>query len=242
MVLKLHGLAMSTCTKRVQVVLNEKGVDHEFVPIDFAKGEHKSEAYLANLQPFGKVPALEDTETGVKIFESRAIGQYIASKYRGQGNEVSPPESDLKVFALYQQVRSSPLTFSPPTQSQPYSNPHIHSQALSVEQSYFDPAVSGIAFEKVFKSFKGLGQADEGRVQALVAQLDAALQGYERILSKQKYLAGDSVTLADLYHLPYGAFVEPFGFAELLPKYPHTQKWWEELKARESWKKIADAK
>ncbi|RAH44990.1 glutathione S-transferase [Aspergillus brunneoviolaceus CBS 621.78] len=217
MVLKLHGLAMSTCTKRVQVVLNEKGVDHEFVPIDFAKGEHKSEAYLANLQPFGKVPALEDTETGVKIFESRAIGQYIASRYRGQGNEVSPPESDLKAFALYQ-------------------------QALSVEQSYFDPAVSGIAFEKVFKAYKGLGQTDEGRVQALVAQLDAALQGYERILSKQKYLAGDSVTLADLYHLPYGAFVEPFGFAELLPKYPHTQKWWEELKARESWKKIADAK
>ncbi|PYH49586.1 glutathione S-transferase [Aspergillus saccharolyticus JOP 1030-1] len=214
MVLKLHGIPMSTCTKRVQIALNEKGVDHELVPVNFAQGEHKSPEYLANKQPFGKVPVLEDTETGVKIFESRAIAQYIAAKYRGQGNEISPSESDLKAFALYQ-------------------------QALSVEASYFDPVVSGIAYEKVFKVMKGQGETDEGRVKALLKQLEAALDGYERILSKQKYLAGDNVTLADLNHLPYGVFVEQFGFKELLPKYPHVQKWWEELKTRESWKKIA---
>lgn len=71
-----------------------------------------------------------------------------------------------------------------------------------------------------------------------MGQLNAVLEGYERVLSKQPYLAGDKVTLADLYHLPYGAFVEQFGAAEVYAKYPAFQKWWDSLKARESWKKI----
>ena len=85
---------------------------------------------------------------------------------------------------------------------------------------------------------KGHGQTDEARVQALFAQLELALEGYERVLSKQPYLAGATVTLADLAHLPYGVFVEQFGFADLVAKFPHVQKWWEGLKARESWKKV----
>ncbi|OGM47684.1 glutathione S-transferase PM239X14 [Aspergillus bombycis] len=213
MVLKLYGFPASTCTHRVRTVLAEKGLEAEFHPVDLAKGEQKAESYLNNLHPFGKVPVLQDTETGIQVFESRAINQYLSSKYSGQGTALSPPESDLKAWALYQ-------------------------QALSIEQSYFDPIVSQIAFEKVFKARKGLGETDEARVQALLLQLAPTLEGYERVLSKHKYLAGDQVTLADLAHLPYGVFVEQFGFADLLPKYPHVQKWWEELKARESWKKV----
>ncbi|KAE8364916.1 glutathione S-transferase [Aspergillus caelatus] len=213
MVLKLHGFPLSTCTRRVRTVLAEKGLEAEFQPVDLAKGEQRTESYLNDLHPFGKVPVLQDTETGVQIFESRAINQYISSKYAGQGTALSPPESDLKAWALYQ-------------------------QALSIEQSYFDPIVSQIAFEKVFKARKGLGETDEARVKVLLSQLTPVLEGYERVLSKHKYLAGDQVTLADLAHLPYGVFVEQFGFADLLPKYPHVQKWWEELKARESWKKV----
>ncbi|KAJ6505887.1 glutathione S-transferase [Mycena vitilis] len=34
--------------------------------------------------------------------------------------------------------------------------------------------------------------------------LDKKLDGYERILAKHRYLAGEKLTLADLFHLPYG--------------------------------------
>jgi len=44
--------------------------------------------------------------------------------------------------------------------------------------------------ERVFKQFRGLA-ANEERVKELVPQLEAKLDGYEAILSKQKYLAGD---------------------------------------------------
>ena len=42
----------------------------------------------------------------------------------------------------------------------------------------------------MFKQFRGL-TANEERVKELVPQLEAKLDGYEVILSKQKYLAGD---------------------------------------------------
>ncbi|KAJ6032498.1 glutathione S-transferase [Penicillium herquei] len=216
MVLKLHGFPLSTCTNRVRVVLEEKGVEVEFIPVDLLTGQQKSESYLNELHPFGKVPVFQDTETGVQIFESRAIAQYIAVKFGSQGTDLSPSPTDLKEYANFQ-------------------------QALSVEQSYFDPIASQIAFEKVFKPRKGLGATDEARVKSLLAQLDVALAGYERILSKQPYLAGDKVTLADLYHLPYGVMAENLGAAEIYDKYPATKKWWEGLKARESWKKVTSS-
>ena len=57
MVVKLVGSPISTCTKRAVLVLLEKKVDFEFVPIDFSKGEHKAPEFVAK-QPFGQVPYL----------------------------------------------------------------------------------------------------------------------------------------------------------------------------------------
>lgn len=44
-----------------------------------------------------------------------------------------------------------------------------------------------------------MGEADENVVTHLAGQLSAKLDAYEKILSKQAYLAGDEVTLADLF-------------------------------------------
>lgn len=72
MVLKLYGSAMST--SRVLVTILEKELPYEFILIDIAKGDQKSEEYR-KLQPFGKVPVLDDD--GFLIFESRAICKYL---------------------------------------------------------------------------------------------------------------------------------------------------------------------
>lgn len=42
-------------------------------------GEHKSEEYVKNIHPFGKVPAIDDS--GFKLIESVAILRYLARKY-----------------------------------------------------------------------------------------------------------------------------------------------------------------
>ena len=45
--------------------------------------------------------------------------------------------------------------------------------------------------------------ADETFIQSMITDLGKKLDVYEQILSSSKYLAGDEVTLADLFHLPY---------------------------------------
>jgi len=59
-------------------LLDEAGADHEIVPIDFAKGEHKTPAFR-RINPAGKLPALVDGEA--RIFENPAIALYVAEKF-----------------------------------------------------------------------------------------------------------------------------------------------------------------
>ncbi|KAG1742492.1 hypothetical protein EDB19DRAFT_1827694 [Suillus lakei] len=74
-------------------------------------------------------------------------------------------------------------------------------------------------------------QLNEERVSEQLAMLQGKMDVYDRILSKQKYLAGghmpdnDSVTLADLSHLPYGtAFYDRTGFAEVFDSRPNLSR------------------
>ncbi|KAG8898263.1 hypothetical protein FRC01_010973, partial [Tulasnella sp. 417] len=199
------GADVATCTRRVKVVLFEKGVDFVLKPIDWTTGEHKSEAHLAK-QPFGQIPVLEDE--GFILFESRAIGRYIAAKYADQGTKLIPDPNDLKAVALFE-------------------------QAASVELADFEPNVSAIAAEKVFNAYKGI-PSDEEKFQQSVEALNSKLDGYERMLTKHKYLAGDEITLVDLWHLPHGEIAEKYA-PQAFESHPKFNAWWQALKNRPSW-------
>jgi glutathione S-transferase len=78
--MKIFGHPMSTCTRKVLMTLAETNQSHEFVLVDFAKGEHKQPAHLAR-QPFGQVPALQDGD--FELYESRAMCRYLNDKVNG---------------------------------------------------------------------------------------------------------------------------------------------------------------
>lgn len=84
--MKVYGHPFSTCTRKVLTTLAETETPHEFVLVDFAKGEHKQPPHMAR-QPFGQVPAIEDD--GFEMYESRAIIRYIDEK---AGGKLTPPD------------------------------------------------------------------------------------------------------------------------------------------------------
>ncbi|EFW18159.1 hypothetical protein D8B26_005003 [Coccidioides posadasii str. Silveira] len=206
MVLKLHGSPVSTCTKRVAMVLHEKNVPFEFHPVDLAKGEQKAPEFISR-QPFGQVPYIDDD--GFILYESRAISEYIATKYADQGTPLVP--KDIKDYALFR-------------------------QGASIETSHFDSHASKLAYERFIKPIYGLQTSEEAAKQA-EDLLNAKLDVYEQILSKQKYISGNALTLADLFHLPYGALLA-LCKCDAIEKRPAVAKWFNELVSRPSWQAV----
>ncbi|KAJ7842175.1 glutathione S-transferase [Mycena leptocephala] len=207
MVLKLHGMAISTCTRRVATVLLEKKVPFQFIPVDAAKAEHKSAAHLEK-QPFGQVPYIDDD--GFILYESRAICRYIADKYANQGTSLGPTGTREK--ALFE-------------------------QAASIEYCSFEPLASKAVGEMVFKPMFGQ-TADKALFDSLIESLSAKLDAYEVILAKHKYLAGNEVTLADLFHLPYATMLAQAGSQIMTTKGPNVTRWFNDISGRASWKVV----
>lgn len=85
--LEIYGTPISLPTNKVRYVANALGVQFEFKIVDLSKGEHKAEAYVNQLHPAGKVPAINDN--GFVLFESNAICKYLAQK---AGSDLYPLE------------------------------------------------------------------------------------------------------------------------------------------------------
>ncbi|KAF7313001.1 Glutathione S-transferase [Mycena kentingensis (nom. inval.)] len=209
--IKLHGHPISTCTKRVATVLLEKGIPFEFVQVDFAG--IKTADYKANMQPFGQIPVLEDD--GYFLFESRAIGRYLAEKYADQGTPLIPTGGDLKEKGKFE-------------------------CAMSIEATQFLPAEL-LAHEAVFKPFRG-GQANPDEVARLTAALTEKLDAYEQLLAKSAFLAGDKITLADIFHLPYATLATNMIKLDLFTNAearPNVARWYKAITERDSWVKVS---
>jgi len=77
-VIKLYDFKSSPNCQRVKVVLAEKNLPYEIVPVDLRKKEQKQPDYL-KLNPYGKVPVLTDDAT--VLYESLIINEYLDEKY-----------------------------------------------------------------------------------------------------------------------------------------------------------------
>jgi glutathione S-transferase len=76
--IELYDFPSSPNCQRVKVVLAEKKLPYETVPVDLKKGEQKKPEYL-KLNPYGKVPVLIDGAT--VLYESLIINEYLEEKY-----------------------------------------------------------------------------------------------------------------------------------------------------------------
>ena len=76
--IKLYDFKSSPNCQRVKVVLAEKKLPYEIVPVDLTKKEQKSPEYLTR-NPYGKVPVL--TDDSAVLYESLIINEYLEEKY-----------------------------------------------------------------------------------------------------------------------------------------------------------------
>ncbi|KAF5687792.1 glutathione S-transferase [Fusarium denticulatum] len=169
------------------------------------KGEHLAPNFVQEFHPFGRIPVLDDD--GTRLFESRAICEYLVAKYGPHSHLNRRTEQNIAELATYE-------------------------QAASVEYSYFDPTVKTLAYEKIFKRFMGKGDPDRATVERLEIDLVKVLDHYEKVLSHSEYLAGNQLSLVDIYHVPWFQFLPRLELQDEITKRPFLSAWWKRVSNR----------
>jgi glutathione S-transferase len=95
--IKLYDFPSSPNCQRVKIVLAEKNLPYEIVPIDLRAQEQKTPDYL-KLNPYGKVPVLTDDHT--VLYESCIINEYLEEKYPNPPLLPKEPEKKAKARIL----------------------------------------------------------------------------------------------------------------------------------------------
>lgn len=211
MAVKLYGAYYAPNANRALVVLHEKEVEFELVSVSTFTGEHKKPEYMA-LQPFGKVPFLQDGD--VHLFESRAIARFVADKYEGQGT----PRLHGGTLAERAQVE----------------------QWLEVESGTCSPVLRQLFQQLIIRPGVLKQPTDQSVVAAAEEQLATILDVYEAHLAHHQFLAGDFISIADLAHLSFGhPYFNLLERKQLLSARPHVAAWWAALSARPAWQTAA---
>ncbi len=76
--MKLYHFPASTNSRKVRILLIEKGLEYERIDVDLTKKEQKNPEYL-KIHPFGQVPALDDD--GFIVYDSTIINEYLEDEY-----------------------------------------------------------------------------------------------------------------------------------------------------------------
>ena len=110
---------------------------------------------------------------------------------------------------------------------------------LEVEAQQHHALAGAIMMQCVVVPLRG-GVRDQAVVDENVAKLRKVLEVSEARLSTSRYLAGESLTLADLSHFPMMRYFMDTEYAALVEERPHVKAWWEELKARPAARKVTE--
>ena len=76
--MKLYHFPASTNSRKVRILLIEKGLEFERIDVDLTKKEQKNPEYL-KIHPFGQVPALDDD--AFIVYDSTIINEYLEDEY-----------------------------------------------------------------------------------------------------------------------------------------------------------------
>jgi glutathione S-transferase len=176
--MKLYSIQASNNCRRVNATIAHLGLDVEIVEPSLQTGDLKKPDYLA-LNPNAKVPTLVDGD--FRLWESRAIMQYLASKK--PGNELWPHDPQRQADIARWQFW---------------------------EAAHLSKGTGAFAFEKLFKPFFLKQEPDaaalaagEKDFHAFAPVLDAQLAGKDFILGR--------LTLADFSVGACFSFAEPSG-------------------------------
>jgi GST-like protein len=93
---------------KIAIALEEMGLDYQIEWIDITNGEQHQPGFL-KVAPNGKIPAIEDHDTGIRMMESGAILQYLAEKSGRFGGETLQERAAVSQWLHWQMGGLGPM-------------------------------------------------------------------------------------------------------------------------------------
>jgi len=227
----LH-FAGSSCSQKLRVYLNLKGIPWQSHPVDLPKNENMQPWFLG-INPRGLVPVL--VHDGAVHIESNDIIQYLEGKFPAP--RLIPEGYETEVAALLKheddlhldlRTLSFRFVFAPPGPPKPAA-------ALESYIAGGTGTVQGAAdHEKQIQIEFWQRAAREGftdeRARASAQKFRIAFDALDKKLARQPYLMGEDLSVLDIAWLIYAHRLSLAGypFARL---HPHVQAWAERLRA-----------
>src|SRR5262249_44637325 len=155
---------------------HQMAVPLELETVDLTKGAQRQPQYLA-LNPTGRTPTLIDGD--VKLWESCAIMQYLASK---QKTSLWPDDPAARADIMRWQ---------------------------SWHLQHWGPTVNTFIFENLVKSIMRMGEPDQKALAQAAERLQPEAAVLDAHLGRHPYLVNDALTLADFTVVAPLFYAEP---------------------------------
>jgi glutathione S-transferase len=102
MALELHLHPLSSYCWKVLIALYEQGTP--FTPVTVNLGDPEVHAAYPQISPFGKMPALVDTDRGAVVFESSIIIDYLDQYYPGAARLIPADRDQAREVRLWDRI------------------------------------------------------------------------------------------------------------------------------------------
>ncbi|KAF4972838.1 hypothetical protein FZEAL_9508 [Fusarium zealandicum] len=214
----IYGLGRGPNPRKVLILCEELNIPYNAIPVDNPKEES-----FQKINPNGRIPAIEDPNTGITLWESGAIIEYLVETYDKEHKltfTTEPEKWHLKQYLHFQMSGQGP-----------YYGQVCHADdgakhKLTVRKAYW--------FEKYHPEPV---QSAKDRYAEQVARVIGVL---DKILQGKEYLVGDKCglfsTYADLAFIPWNLGAPSIGDLwekyDIENKFPNYIAWQNRLMAR----------
>jgi glutathione S-transferase len=231
--LELYHNDMSVCAQKVRIVLAEKELKWKDNHLNLFKGEARTKEYK-NLNPNGVVPTLI-TENRTVIIESTVITEYLDEAFSSPPLKPTTPYSKA-AMRLWTKRLDETIHASTASVSNAIAFRHAHIEGKSEEEikMHYDAIPDPIRRERLWDlAVNGINSI---YFSTAIFQFEKLFIDMEITLSENKWLAGNSFSLADIAFTPYITRFDHLNLLGLLNHRPNLLDWYNQVRKRDSYK------